>query len=147
MSHRVNVCFVGQWVADRHITCIGRPAEKRRWIKVGLTLVQRRRWWTKVKPTLILRLLVSAECCCVCPGTDWPYRQTRIPLDNHMQTALFQCWHTVYDAGPTFGQCCHIRPTINDRCTPSKHKALTQHCFNVGPTSETARQHSNNIRS
>ena len=27
-------------------------------------------------------------------GTDWPYRQTRIPLDNHKQPALFQCWHT-----------------------------------------------------
>ena len=44
-------------------------------------------------------------------------RQTLIPLDNHMQPALFQCWHTAYDSGPTFGQRCRIRPTINDRFT------------------------------
>ena len=100
--------------------CIGRPAETRRWIKVGLTFVQHRRWWTNGEPTLIQRLLVSAEYC-VCLWdrlTIQPlHRQTRIPLDNYMQPALFKCWHTVYDAGPTFGQRCRIRPSINDRCT------------------------------
>ena len=29
-----------------------------------------------------------------------------------MQPELFQCWHTVYGAGSTFGQHCRI----NDRC-------------------------------
>ena len=38
-----------------------------------------------------------------------------ILLDNHVEPALFQCWHTVYDAGPTFGQWCRI--TMNARCT------------------------------
>ena len=46
-----------EWVADRNITCIGSPAETRHWIKVGLTLGQRRRWWTNVEPTLIQRPL------------------------------------------------------------------------------------------
>ena len=66
-----------------------------------------------------------------------------LTLDNHMESALFQCWHAVYDAGPTFGQRCRI--TIKPGTLPSKHKTLTQCCFNVGPTSETANQHSNNI--
>ena len=38
-----------------------------------------------------------------------------ITLDNHMEPALFQCWHTAYNAGPTFGQ--RFRITINARCT------------------------------
>ena len=78
-------------------------------------------------------------------GTDT--RQTElantITLDNHMEPALFQCWHTVYDAGPTFGQRCRI--TIKPGALPSKHETSTQCCFDVGPTSETAGQHSNNI--
>ena len=41
-----------------------------------------------------------------------------------MQPALFQCWHTAYDAGPTFGQRCRIRPTINDRCTSQQTRAV-----------------------
>ena len=151
MPHRVNVCFVGRWVADRHIIqapymCIGRPAKTRRWIKVRLTLVQRCRWWSNVEPTWIQLILVSAECCCIhASGTDWPYRQTRIPLDNHMQPALFQCWHTAYDAGPTFGQRCRIRPTINDRCTSQQTRAVDPMFFNAGPTSETTGQHLNNF--
>ena len=31
------------------------PVDTRRWINVGLTLVQRRRRWTNVKPALIQR--------------------------------------------------------------------------------------------
>ena len=38
------------------------PAGTRRWINVGLTLVQRRRWWTNVKPTLIQRLVFVGNC-------------------------------------------------------------------------------------
>ena len=38
---------------------IDRPAETRRYINVGLTLVQRHRWWTNVEPTLIQRLPLS----------------------------------------------------------------------------------------
>ena len=60
-----------------------------------------------------------------------------------MEPALFQCWHTVYDAGPTFGQRCRI--TIKQSALPSKLETLNQCCFNAGPTSETAGQHSNNI--
>ena len=60
-----------------------------------------------------------------------------------MEPALFQCWHTDYNAGPTFGQRCRI--TIKPGALPSKHERLTQCCFNVGPTSKTAGQHSNNI--
>ena len=37
------------------------PANTRRWINVGLTLVQRRRRWTNVKPTLIQRLVSAAS--------------------------------------------------------------------------------------
>ena len=33
------------------------PADTRRWINVGLTLVQRRRRWTNVEPTLIQRIV------------------------------------------------------------------------------------------
>ena len=33
------------------------PADTRRYINAGLTLIQRRRRWTNVKPTLIQRLL------------------------------------------------------------------------------------------
>ena len=33
------------------------PADEIRWINVGLRLVQRRRRWTNVKPTLIQRLV------------------------------------------------------------------------------------------
>ena len=105
--------------------------ETRRWIKVGLTFVQRRdggqmlnAHWFNV--SLCQLSIVYAS------GTDCPYslyRQTRIPLDNHMQPALFQCWHTVYDAGPTFGQCCRIRPTINDRCTSQQTRDVDPMLF------------------
>ena len=62
--------------------CIGRQAETRRWIKVGLTIVQRRRWWTDVEPTLIQRLLVSAEYC-VCLWDRLPIQ----PLQANTHTA------------------------------------------------------------
>ena len=50
-------------------------------------------------------------------------------LENHMQPALFQCWYTVYDAGPTFGQRCRIRPTINDRCTSQQTRDVDPMLF------------------
>ena len=37
------------------------PADTRRWINVGLTLVQRRRMWTNVKPTLIQHLVSAGR--------------------------------------------------------------------------------------
>ena len=46
-----------------------------------------------------------------------------------MQPALFPCWHTAYDAGPTFGQRCCIRPTINDRCTSQQTRAVDPMLF------------------
>ena len=46
-----------------------------------------------------------------------------------MQPALFQCWHTAYDAGPTIGQRCRIRPTINDRCTSQQTRAVDPMLF------------------
>ena len=49
--------------------CIGRPAETRRRIKVGLTLGQRRRWWINVEPTLMHRLLCQSVAV-YASGTD-----------------------------------------------------------------------------
>ena len=47
-----------------------------------------------------------------------------------MEPALFQCWHTVYDAGPTIGQRCRIRPTINDaRCTSQQTRDVDLHVY------------------
>ena len=37
------------------------PADTRRWINVGLTLVQRRRRWTDVKPTLVQRRVSAGK--------------------------------------------------------------------------------------
>ena len=89
----------------RPSTCVSR-----RWIKVGLTLVQRRRWCSNVEPTLIQRLLVSAECCCVCL---WD----RLTANSHTAGQLHRASDvaSVHEAGPTFGQRCRIRPTINVR--------------------------------
>ena len=42
---------------DRDVSTINFPADIRRWMNVGLTLVQRRRRWTNVKAKLILRLV------------------------------------------------------------------------------------------
>ena len=42
-----------------------------------------------------------------------------------MEQVLFQCWHTIYDAGPAFGQRCRIRPTIDARCTSQQTQTLT----------------------
>ena len=61
-----------------------------------------------------------------------------------MQPALFQCWHTTYDAGPTFGQRCRIRPTINDRCTSQQTRAVDPMLFecraDVGDDGPTFKQ-------
>ena len=71
MPHRVNVLLGSEWpigILYRPHTCVlaGQQIQD-----VVLTLVQRRRWWTNVEPTLIQRLLMSAECCCVhASGTD-----------------------------------------------------------------------------
>ena len=46
-----------------------------------------------------------------------------------MQLALFRCWHTVYDAGPTFGQRCSIRPSIKDRCTSQQTRDVNPMLF------------------
>ena len=46
-----------------------------------------------------------------------------------MQPALFQCWHTAYDAGPTVDQRCRIRPTINDRCTSQQTRDVDPMLF------------------
>ena len=43
------------------ITCPAHPANARRWIIVGLTLVQRLRRWTDVKPTMIQRLVSAGQ--------------------------------------------------------------------------------------
>ena len=62
-----------------------------------------------------------------------------------MQLALFQCWHTVYDAGPTFGQRCRIRPTIDDRCTSQQTRDVDPMLFycraDVGDGGPTFKQH------
>ena len=63
------ICNTSRWITpsrdprrrqspsdDRH-----QMTNTRRWISVGLPLVQRRRRWTNVKPTLIRRLVPSRE--------------------------------------------------------------------------------------
>ena len=61
-----------------------------------------------------------------------------------MQPALFQCWHTAYDAGPTFVQRCRIRPTINDRCTSQETRDVDPMLFycraDVGDGGPTLKQ-------
>ena len=47
----------GSYVKGPCITVSVSPADTRRWIIVGLPLVQRRRRWANVKPTLIQRLV------------------------------------------------------------------------------------------
>ena len=62
-----------------------------------------------------------------------------------MQPALFQCWNTVYDAGPTFGQRCRNRPTINVRCTSQQTRDVDPMLFlcraDVGAGGPTLKQH------
>ena len=62
-----------------------------------------------------------------------------------MQPALFQCWHTVYDTAQHLVSVAVLGPILMTGALPSKHETLTQCCFNAGPTSETAGQHSNII--
>ena len=50
------IIMVSGLAADANVT-IPLPADTRRWINVGLTLVQRRGRWTNVKPTLIQRIV------------------------------------------------------------------------------------------
>ena len=136
MPHRVNVLLGSEWpigILYRSHTCVlaGQQIQD-----VVLTLVQRRRRWTNVEPTLIQRLLMSGVLLCTCLWDRLTIQTNTHTLDNHMQPALFQCWHTAYDGGQTFGQRCRIRPTINDRCTSQQTRA-------VDPTD----QHSNNFES
>ena len=64
-----------------HLTEDGRdgpsPADTRRWINVGLTLVQRRRRWTNFKPALIQRFvsagLLNLLPCRPLRGLGWMY--------------------------------------------------------------------------
>ena len=53
----------------------GLPADTRRWINVGLTLVQRRRRWTSVKPTL-MQILESAGLFLFISDENTKARQT-----------------------------------------------------------------------
>ena len=59
-----------EWWGNNTFLATGFPAETRRWINVGLTLVHRLRRWTKVKPTLI-QCLVSAGLHLKLVVNDW----------------------------------------------------------------------------
>ena len=56
----------GSYVKGPCITVSVSPADTRRWINVGLPLVQRRRRWANVKPTLIQRLVSAGIYSCLC---------------------------------------------------------------------------------
>ena len=55
-------------LADRQMT---HPVDTWRWINVGLTLVQRRRRWTNVKPTSIQRLVSAGALSYLWLRTLW----------------------------------------------------------------------------
>ena len=80
-------------------------------------------------------------------GTDWPYRQTRIPLDNHMRQRCFNAGTLSMTLAQYLVSVAVLGLLLMPGAVPSKHETLTQCCFNVGQTSEMAGQHLNNIGS
>ena len=69
------------------------------------------------------------------------------------QSVLFQCWATIFDAGPTLKQHWLNAPCLLGCCIQTvfimttQQTALAQWCYNVGSPSVTLVQHSNNIGS
>ena len=127
--------------------CIGRPAKTRHWIKVGLTLVQRRRWWTNVEPTLIQCLLVAQAVadpeCARGRGVSHILAEKR-----GVSFTLFKKMHenaifsrrtpglSMLDPPLPQGQTDHTRKYVY-RWTIT----CSQRCSNTGTTSTTLAQH------
>ena len=64
---------------------------------------QSRRWWTSVKPSLGWRVVFAGHCVVDQLAADTgPLRA--IQQTRGIHTMLFQCWPTVYGAGPTLKQ-------------------------------------------
>ena len=79
-------------------TCTWYPADTIHWINVGLTLVQRRRRWTSVNPTLIQRLVSAGYAFCSAKAQT---QQTRYETMTKMS---IQCWASVVDDDPALNQ-------------------------------------------
>ena len=111
-----NTLVTVNWGRRIHPYITGNPTDTRRWINVGLTLVQRRRRWTNNKPTLIQRLVSAGQvvhprflhifCMLVTSrnvgnvtredtnkGVKW-YSQLVWDVDP----VLDQCWDSIQDA-------------------------------------------------
>ena len=63
------------------------------------------------------------------------------PRIRHADPVLFQCWPTVYDAGPTLNRIELLLYKPYTRTYSSKHDTLNQCRLNVGPSSPTSAQH------
>ena len=74
-SHRQSVwCSVSRSTTNHPLSCNGKqhPENKTHWNNVGLMLVQRRKWWTNIKTTLV-------RCVCL----------------MEQYTVGNRCWHNV----------------------------------------------------
>ena len=71
------------WIWKEYMRWLYSPADTRRSINVGLTLIQRRGRWTNIKPTLIQRL-VSAGSSGI--GTSWSITEPALDQDGVLRT-------------------------------------------------------------
>ena len=107
-------CWASVADVDQQYTNIGLmsricwdPADTRCWINFGLTLVQRRRRWTNVKPTLIQHYWLLGGLICACWGEGG---------------RGLRCWSTnpqmARGVGSARGHHLHVR-TLNQRFVTS----------------------------
>ena len=104
-------------------------ADTRRWINAGLTLVQRRRRWSNVKPVLIQRLVsAGVSHCAIMQSVNvlCMLKQTQtsicvgITCTWQVEISLFRHWLEL--VSPNWSLIAHVRPPLH--CCKNLHGLL-----------------------
>ena len=113
---------------------ISYPTDTIRWINVGLTLVQRRRRWTNVKPTLIPRTYVASQ-------PYWLIRAALVDSRPHLSGVAYRDiirpWQTTSPEvkHPTSAQrrakVSDVDPVVEVRAALSQGRGLERTCSHV----------------